>query len=290
MKRRVGLGLAATFIAALAWGSLAAAVPERSARQNATGGETKTRATPLTLGELQDTPSDYMGRTITVDASVEDVWGPRLFTVNDPRWGDLDGEVMVFIPTVLAAGVREGDRVTITATLKPFVEAEFAQEWGWQKLAAETNVDVASKPVLVASHVEASDRIVQLALTPPTPTPPNKIPPSPVGTSDTGVSRADVTFTDASRVVASTDAIVGRTVDLKGLGVSGVSSQGGFVVNAGLGQLFVLPATGQDADIGNRVDLQGLVLRMPRRMRSQVDGPAQMNRDIYIFATAVTKR
>ena len=99
-----------------------------------------------------------------------------------------------------------------------------------------------------------------------------------------------MTLSDASRIALSTEAVVGRRVDLKGLAVSGVSGSGGFFLNAGTGQLFVVPATNYKPQIGDRVDLRGVLLRMPSPMRRVVNAPARANGDVYIFATEVTRR
>jgi hypothetical protein len=76
----------------------------------------------------EDDPTKYIGQRISVGAEVEEVYGPRLFTIDEPNWGDLDGEILVLVPTPLAAFVREDDRVAISGTISPFMRADMKQQ------------------------------------------------------------------------------------------------------------------------------------------------------------------
>ena len=112
-----------------------------------------TQGTRVTVDQLEDNAARLRGKTVSVDAEVEDVYGPRLFTIDEPNWGDLEGEILVYMPTTLAALVRENDRVTITGTVKSFIRAEVEREWGWLDLDPQVEVELAKKPVLVASRI-----------------------------------------------------------------------------------------------------------------------------------------
>ncbi|HEX6973933.1 MAG TPA: hypothetical protein VF147_06000, partial [Vicinamibacterales bacterium] len=61
-------------------------------RTNQTGMKVK-------LNQLEENGKQYIGKTVTVDAEVDDVLGPRLFKIDEPGWIDLDPEVLVYVPT-----------------------------------------------------------------------------------------------------------------------------------------------------------------------------------------------
>jgi hypothetical protein len=52
----------------------------------------------VSVDDLEDNARRYMGQRVTVDATVDDVYGPRLFTIDEPRWGDLEGEIFLQVP------------------------------------------------------------------------------------------------------------------------------------------------------------------------------------------------
>ena len=97
-------------------------------------------ATRVTVNRLEDKAHMYIGQTVSVDAEVEEVYGPRLFTIDEPRWGDPEDEVIVYVPSAHAATVREHDRVTVTGEVTPAVTASLQTEWGWMGPESETVV------------------------------------------------------------------------------------------------------------------------------------------------------
>nr|WP_239489783.1 hypothetical protein [Luteitalea sp. TBR-22] len=139
----------------------------RTATDAAGSRETKSATTSLVdsagtamrvrLDDLESRPRDYTGKTISVDAEVEKVLGPRLFTIDEPDWADLDGEILVHVPTALAALVRPDDRVTITGTLRSYPITEFDREWRWYDSPSEAMSGWARRPVLVATRVVGGD-------------------------------------------------------------------------------------------------------------------------------------
>ena len=287
MTPRTRVQVGAAVLAALLWGA-----PSMRAQTTASPSPAGDRAAVrVTLEALETDAARYSGQTVMVDAEVDSVFGPRLFTIDARDWADLGGELLVVVPSALAAGVREHDQVTVTGTVTPFAKADLEKEWGWLPLDAHGEARMGSKPVLVATKIQHARReLVLLLPAAPGPTPSSQIPPTPVGSARRDQTPGDVTLSDASRVALSTEVVVGRRVDLEGLAVTSVSPRGGFFVNAGTGQLFVLPAGSYTPAIGDRVDLQGVLLRMPTRMQAELDAPAQANGDIYVFASTVTKR
>jgi hypothetical protein len=264
-----------------AWGQTRAdgVDPEERTRASATAVRGDFKGTRVELDDLEDNPQKYMGQRISVDGEVEEVYGPRIFTIDEPHWGDLDGEILVLLPTPLAALVKDDDRVTVSGTVKPFVKAEFEREWGWLGLDAGIETRVSMKPVLVAERLIGGDDNTALVI--------NADPeqPRPVGTSGRGR-----TINDPAAVGEGGLDHVGQPVTLSGVRVSGNTSGSGFFVEAGDHPLFVLPSKmGATLASGDKVDISGIVLRMPKHMIAKLDVPAKANTDIYVYANAVRK-
>jgi hypothetical protein len=236
------------------------------------------------LDELEDNASRYVGQTVSVDAEVQDVLGPRLFTIDEPNWGDLDGEMIVFLPTALAALVREDDRVTITGTVQPFAEVTVEREWGWFDLDPDTEVEVVSKPVLVASRVVGGTDNIALVVEQ------SRQGDARAGRSATTSSGAGA-LTDLAAIAMGDETLVGRHVNVTGAQVQQIAQTGGFFVGAGNDQLFVLPADGSGVAprTGDVVAVEGVVLRMPDRMGAQLKASGPLNDDVYVYATRVSR-
>ena len=81
--------------------------------------DTKFQGTRVKIGDLEENARQHMGKTVSVDAEVEEVLGPRLFTLDERNWGDLDGELLVFVETPLAAVVRDDDLVDLRRHQQP---------------------------------------------------------------------------------------------------------------------------------------------------------------------------
>jgi hypothetical protein len=98
-----------------------------------------------------------------------------------------------------------------------------------------------------------------------------------------------------AKIADGDDDLVGRDVDLQGLNVEAVAKDGGFVVKTADGNLFVLPSREGTATVraGDNVSVKGHVLQFPRRMRERVRESAastgDLNEDIYVYATQVSK-
>ena len=243
------------------------------------------QAMRVKLDDLEDNPQKYIGQTISVDAEIEDVFGPRVFTIDEANWGDLQGELLVYMPTTLAALIREDDRVTITGTVKPFVRAEVEREWGWLGLDEEVEIDLAKKPVLVATRIVGGTNNAAMVIKLDAPDE------TAVGTSGIGTSTA---LSDLAAIADGTDDLVGRHANLTGVKVDAIAKDGGFFANTTNGTIFVLPASGEKAAVraGETVSLKGVVLQMPSGIKERLNAPAgakALNDDIYVYATSVTR-
>lgn len=264
------------------------------ARANAPMVDATFQGTRVGIDDLEDNPSQYRGKTVSVDAEVEEVFGPRLFTIDERNWGDLDGELLVFVPTPLAAMVRDDDRITVTGTVKPFTEVELDEEWGWLGLDKEIEVELSKRPVFIASRIVGGNN--QTALVVNVDSMPTA---GAVGTSGdtarTGDARTGMTGTtmsDISGIGKADEEVVGRNVDLNGVTVHAMAKDGGFFAKSGDNLIFVLPAKdGANVSQGQTVSVEGVLLEMPRHMHDHIDAPSSghLNDDVYIYATRVSR-
>jgi hypothetical protein len=233
------------------------------------------------VDQLEDNAQQYIGKTVSVDAEIDEVKGPRLFTIDEPNWADLEGEILVYVPTNLAALVRENDRVTVTATVKPFVRAEVEREWGWLDLDRDVEVRLSRRPVLVASRIVGGNNDLAMVIDAPA----DKA--KAVGT--TGGSPAAVT--DLAALANGNEDLVGRRIELNNVRIGSLAKDRGFFVKGTGNAIFVLPAHPDKTTVNanDTVSLNGVVLQMPNAMQDRVNMPSGGNDDIYIFATKVGK-
>ncbi|MGE3957771.1 MAG: hypothetical protein AB7H96_13710 [Vicinamibacterales bacterium] len=239
----------------------------------------------VSLDQLEKDPDKYIGQQVSVDGEVDDVLGPRVFKIDEPNWGDLDGELLVIVPAGLAALIGEDDRVTVSGTVRRFASAELEREWGWQA-TPEVEVRLSSRPVIVAQRIVGGDDQRAMIIRVP------EKKDTPVGTSGlAGIGVAGSrAMTDSTALAAGDDELVGRTVDLKDVKVSGVDGQRGFFIGPRERQLFVLThdsATETTPRVGQNVSIDGFVMQMPSGMPGDLAAPGALNRHIYVYATAV---
>lgn len=261
------------------------------ARSTAPMVDAKFEGTRVKIGELEDNPRQYTGKTVSVDAEVEEVLGPRLFTIDERNWADLDGELLVFVPTPLAAVVRDDDLITVTGVVKPFVEVDLDKEWGWLGMDKELEAEFSKRPVLVASRIVGGDSNTAFIVNTPGGTT------GAVGTSGSkdasggkaaGSASAGV-VNDLNAIATGDDSAVGRSVAVKGVAVHAMAKDRGFFAKAGNNLVFVLPMTSAGLSQGQTVSIEGITMAMPRHMRDNLNAPAagNLNDDIYIYATRV---
>ena len=118
----------------------------------------------VTVGRITGNLNDYLGKTVTVVADVQEVLGPRAFTLDedDVLAGGIDNDMLVLSPQAGNLTPIENNwlknKVRVTGTVRGLAVAELESEVGWdldRKVEAEFK-DV--KAVLVASSVERMQR------------------------------------------------------------------------------------------------------------------------------------
>ncbi len=251
------------------------------------------KAQKVAVDELEDNAQKYVGQKVRVDAVIQDVFGPRLFTIDEPNWGDLEGEILVYVPTGLGALVQADDRITVEGTVKTFVQTDVEREWGWLGLGGDLEVQYQRKPMLVAERVIGGTNNTALLIT------------AAKGSEDDGNGRngngngnakaasgsSTGALTTPSALSDRNQARVGRQVDLSGVTVESVAKDGGFFINADDGRVFVLPASTIEVSVdkGDTLALDGVLMEMPRGMTERLSIPRGSNDDVYVYATTVDK-
>jgi hypothetical protein len=270
-----------------AWMVLAAVISTSSASRQGDTTRQQTAPATVTIDRLEDAPSQFMGQVVKVDGEVQSVLGPRLFTIDEREWMDLDGETLVMLPAPLAALVNEGAPISVTGTLRTITIGDIQKEWGWFDSTPGFSAEFEKRAVIVADLVTNTQDGAMLSVR-------MEEGPKPVGTSgaDPAASKDATgrTVTDLAALAKSQDRqLVGRQVQLQNATIASVVEDGGFWVSAGDDRLFVLPAaTDTRVTQGQTVDLSGHVLVLPRNMKERVgDGTMAADEEIYVYAEHV---
>ncbi|MEZ5316371.1 MAG: hypothetical protein R2752_03115 [Vicinamibacterales bacterium] len=241
----------------------------------------------LPLDDLEDNPTRYLGRTVTVTGEVDDVFGPQLFKIDEPDWADLGGEMLVYVPGNLAALVRQDDRVTVSGTVRHLTQDELGQGTAWLEDAGGPEGVFASRPAIVADRIVGGDSDVALTI---------DVPEGTAGAGHgammSGASGGTEPMTDAAAVVTGGSAMVGRRVKLEDVQVDRPGAHRGFWVISHGARLLVLPSRRPDTGLtmpsaGQSVTLEGTVLALPRGMRDAARSAGHGNEHIYIYATTI---
>lgn len=130
-----------------------------SADATQTAGKDKqaTTAMKATAGEIANNPAAYIGKKVTVTAEVEDVLGRQVFLLDEDRlfvWPD----VLVIAPA-LAGQAPEDTNVTVSGTVRNFVDVDFRRDYDWNWWGdLDTDIVVAfhNRPVIIADSVKTS--------------------------------------------------------------------------------------------------------------------------------------
>lgn len=212
----------------------------------------------VTVDEITDDATPFLGQTVTVTGEVARIGGPRMFTVED---SDLVGDEHLLVlssrpvPELLAESkdpLADYDEVTVTGTVRRLVVTEVERELGFD-LDPEYEVEFRDRPVLIATAVRRAGVAGEPSAAAPAPS---------------------VTDVLVLVPVPGPAELVGRTVQLENVLVQSVIGDQGFWVGPRhTQQVFVRlderTASGDEADAavniekGQRLTLFGTVERIP---------------------------
>jgi hypothetical protein len=248
--------------------------------------ETSFEGMRVRVDELEDYPMRYLGQRISIDAEVQDVFGPRLFTIDEQSWGDLEGEILVIVPDAQAVPVREDDRITVSGTVKAYARDQVEGEWGWQATDAASESRLFRRPVLVADRIIGgdSDRAMLIRA---------EDAPRKGGAPHDATKTADrPVLSDIGAVASGDESLVGHRVRLESVAVGPHAMGRGFFVEHQGTSLFVLPPQKRSSPpTGSRVAISGIVLQFPDGMAERAGSSAgkDANEAIYVLATSVDR-
>jgi len=110
----------------------------------------------ISAGKLAKSPDDYVGRTVTVSAEVEDVLGSNMFTLDEDSL--LAGpDVLVLVPGGVTGKLAHDQKVVVTGEVRRYVEADLDRDFDFFKngklVDVKTKVDWNTRPVIVARSI-----------------------------------------------------------------------------------------------------------------------------------------
>jgi hypothetical protein len=113
----------------------------------------------ISAGKLAKDAKDYYGKTVTVEAEVEDVLGSNMFTLDEDAL--LAGsDVLVIVPRGLAATLAHDQKVMVTGNVRRFVESDLDRDYDWfdngKLVDVKTKVDWETRPVIVAETIRTA--------------------------------------------------------------------------------------------------------------------------------------
>jgi hypothetical protein len=113
----------------------------------------------ISAGKLAKDAKDYYGRTVTVQAEVEDVLGGNMFTLDEDAI--LAGsDVLVLVPGGVTGTLSHDQKVVVTGEVRPFVEADLDRDFDFfddgKLVDVKTKVDWKTRPVIVAHSIRST--------------------------------------------------------------------------------------------------------------------------------------
>lgn len=107
-------------------------------------------------GELTSNPENFYDRRIAVAGEIEEIFTPTTFSMEDD---ELFGGDLLVVTQEAAPQAQDGERVTVTGFLRPYIKAEFERDYDldWD-LSVEEQIEAeyTEKPVFVADEVYPS--------------------------------------------------------------------------------------------------------------------------------------
>lgn len=110
--------------------------------------------------ELAEDPEGFYNQVVAVEGEVNELVSPGVFTVGDDGWFG-GGELLVVgtDPSLAGGAIEEGENVTVTGVLRPYIFAEFERDYDltWDlELQQNVEAEYSQEPVLAASEVYPS--------------------------------------------------------------------------------------------------------------------------------------
>ncbi len=113
----------------------------------------------ISAGKLAKDAKDFYGKTVTVEAEVEDVLGSNMFTLDEDAL--LAGsDVLVLVPAGVTGSLTRDQKVVVSGEVRRYVQTELDRDFDWfddgKLVDVKTKVDWDTRPVLVARSIKTT--------------------------------------------------------------------------------------------------------------------------------------
>lgn len=122
-----------------------------TAKQPGGGGAGTATAVAARVGEISQHPERYLGQKVTVTGEVEQMFNPRVFSLDEDRVFSTGVDVLVVAERPAIA--KDNQRVTVTGTVRRFIQTELQKEIIDFDLRPEWLVGFEMRPVILATDV-----------------------------------------------------------------------------------------------------------------------------------------
>ena len=111
--------------------------------------------------ELAEDPEAYYNKIVAVEGDVDEIYSPSTFTIGDDGWFEGGELLVVGVDSNFGSNpkIQEGENVTVTGVLRPYIKADFDREYNltWDlDLQRQVEAEYTQKPVLAATEVYPS--------------------------------------------------------------------------------------------------------------------------------------
>lgn len=107
--------------------------------------------------QVNANPEAFYNQTLAFEADVEEILAPDVFKLDEDQF--FGGEGLLVLQSEAAPAVEEGETVTVTGVLRPFVRAEIEQDYDFtwdDELVRQIEAEYDQEPVLVADEIYPS--------------------------------------------------------------------------------------------------------------------------------------
>jgi hypothetical protein len=107
--------------------------------------------------QVNANPEAFYNQALAFEAEVEEVLAPDVFKLDEDQF--FGGEGLLVLQSEATPAVEEGETVTVTGVLRPFVRAEIEQDYDFtwdDELVRQIEAEYDQEPVLVAEEIYPS--------------------------------------------------------------------------------------------------------------------------------------
>jgi len=109
-------------------------------------------------GEITEDPSQFYNQTVAVEGEVEEIMSNNTFTLDEDQLAG-GGDLLVFTLVAPERTMVEGEDVVVTGEIRPFIAAEFEQEYDltWDlDVKSQLEAEYENQPVFIAKSIYPS--------------------------------------------------------------------------------------------------------------------------------------